>query len=235
MSKNEIKEIRSLSQKKYRERSGLFIVEGEKLVAEALESGFEVVKVLRMADIGFDAMKAITQLATPSPALAVVRQMPQEGLQTPLDGPILALDGIANPGNLGTIIRLAEWFGFGAVLLSEGCAELYNPKVVQATMGSLFRVRCIRGKLPEMLAKLGGEGYSLVGTFLDGENLYEAPLEGRSVIVMGSESDGISPEVAAVLDRRVTIPSFALGERGAESLNVALAAALVCSELRRRG
>ena len=235
ISKGEIKEIRSLAQKKFRDETGLFVVEGEKLVEEALHSGFEVVKVFRSAEIGEENMARISMLTHPSPILAVVRK-PAAIQPVPASGElILALDSLRDPGNVGTILRIADWFGIRTVLVSPDSVDLYNPKVVQATMGAIFRVHVHECDLPATLAGYRRAGLPVYGTFLRGDSLYEAPLQNEGVIVMGSERDGISPEVEAVVSQRLTIPPFPPEQPpGAESLNVATAAAVICGEFRRR-
>lgn len=249
ISKNEIKEIRALAQKKFRDERGLFVVEGEKMVAEARESGFEIVKIFEKSDIGEEAMARITMLASPSPVLAVVRIPAEQPVGESVEGLTLALDGLRDPGNVGTIIRLADWFGIRHIVASQDTVDIYNPKVVQATMGSIFRVRFSYCDLPATLDKLKDKGTAIYGTFLDGENIYGADLSAATgtatgtaagtgsaagVIVMGSESNGISDEVAETVTKRLHIPSFAGGNRTSESLNVAIAAAITCSEFRRR-
>ncbi len=242
LSKNEIKEIKALGQKKFRDERQLFVVEGEKLVDEALHSGFEVVRVLRSAEIGHDTMARISQLANPSPALAVVRQR-DPGRPVIDPGQLtLALDGIRDPGNLGTIIRIADWFGISRILASTDTVEVYNPKVVQATMGAVFRVRVHYCHLPEVLGNLSGHGVKeaggqeipVYGTFLEGEDIYRTELTSGGIIVMGSEADGISPEVAATVNRKLYIPPYPAGAHTSESLNVAVATAITCAEFRRR-
>lgn len=240
LSKNEIKEIKALGQKKFRDERRLFVVEGEKLVAEALQSGFEVVAHYRMEDIGEEAMARISQLTHPSPALAVVRQAGGDAFDICPDELVLALDGIRDPGNLGTILRIADWFGLRKVLASRDTVECYNPKVVQATMGAIFRVRIHYCDLAERLRCLipsGGTEERVIpvyGTFLEGDDIYEAPLTKGGIIVMGSEANGISPEVAGTVTDRLFIPPFPRGARTSESLNVAVATAITCSEFRRR-
>lgn len=235
ISKGEIKEIRSLAQKKFRDETGLFVVEGEKLVEEARRSGFGVLKVFRTEEIGEENMARISMLTHPSPVLAVV-QKPTVTQPVPASGELLfALDSLRDPGNVGTILRIADWFGIRTVLVSPDCVDLYNPKVVQATMGAVFRVRVHVCSLPETLSGYVSAGLPVYGTFLKGDSLYEAPLQNEGVIVMGSERDGISPEVEAAITQRLTIPPFPPDEpSGAESLNVATAAAIICGEFRRR-
>ncbi|MBO4571312.1 MAG: RNA methyltransferase [Bacteroidales bacterium] len=234
LSKNGIKLIKSLSQKKFRDQEGLFTVEGEKMVAEALASDFEVVSVYRTSEIGEEAMSRITALSSPSPALAVVRIPAPEAFVPTAGELVLALDSLRDPGNLGTIIRLADWFGIRTVLASRDTVDIYNPKVVQATMGAIFRVRFIYCDLPETLSLCRAAGLPVYGTFLDGENIYGSALSADGVIVMGSESNGISPAVEALVDRRLYIPPYPASGTGSESLNVAIATAITCSEFRRR-
>lgn len=234
LSRNDSKLIRSLAQKKYRDATHLFVAEGEKLVAEALRSGYEVVRVFRTEEIGAENMERISMLSSPSPVLALIRKPAAAPLQPAQGELMLALDSLRDPGNVGTILRLADWFGIHTLLVSRDTVDLYNPKVVQATMGALFRVRVHEVDLPETLAVLRSDGWPVYGTFLSGDSLYEAPLTPGGVLVMGSERDGISPEVAAQVTARLHIPSYPPGATGSESLNVATATAILCSEFRRR-
>ena len=240
MTSTEIKFIKSLSQKKFRDQSGLFVVEGEKLVAEALASRFQVEKVYRKDEIGEAAMARISGLSTPSPALALVRRpddlssapMPRKGL-------FLALDGIRDPGNLGTILRIADWFGIDAVYASPDTVDVFNPKVVQATMGAIFRVRFHYTDIPALCRRALQEGGKVYGTFLDGDNLYRTALDdgadAPAVIVIGNEANGISPETGACVSHRLFIPPFPADDPGSESLNAAVATAVTVAEFRRRG
>lgn len=227
----EIKSIRSLREKKFRDALGMFAVEGEKMVAEALSSSFEVLRVLRAEDIGEAAMERIAMSASAPPVIALVR-MPREDLPAELpEGLALALDSVRDPGNFGTILRIADWFGVRRVAASPDSVETFNPKVVQASMGSVFRVRVVRCDIARLCSSFRAAGRRVYGTMLDGENIYEAQLGADGLVVMGNESNGISPEVAEQLDRRLRIPSFG---GGAESLNVAVATAVTLSEFRRR-
>jgi len=231
LSKNDIKEIKALGQKKFRDERGLFVVEGEKLVEEALHSGFEVVRHFRIEDIGEEAMARISQLTHPSPVLAVVRQPSPKPFTVAPDELVLALDGVRDPGNLGTIVRIADWFGIRHILASRDTVEPYNPKVVQATMGAIFRVQVHSCDLVSTL-----EGLShlpVYGTFLEGDDIYAAPLSPGGVIVMGSEARGISPAVAGLVGWKLFIPPFPRDASTSESLNVAVATAITCSEFRR--
>ena len=245
LSSNQIKFIRSLSQKKYRQESGLFVVEGEKLVKEALDSKFNVNAVYRMDEIGEDCMKRITNLATPSPVLAIVEQRNKEfsfnknklleSLKQSENKLFLALDGVKDPGNLGTIIRLADWFGIDAIFASEESVEMYNPKVVQSTMGAIFRKPVIYTDLNNVVDTFTEAGLPVYGTFLDGENLYNCNTSGmkNGLIVMGSESFGISKELEQKITSKLLIPPYPADAQTSESLNVAIATAIICAEFRR--
>ena len=204
ISNNEIKRIKSLQQKKFRDESGLFVVEGEKMVEEALRSGFEVEAVYRKDEIGENAMSRITSLASPSPVLAVLKQPADHKVEDlsalePLlseGGLFLALDTIRDPGNLGTILRVADWFGIKAVFASADTVDVFNPKVVQATMGAVFRVKMHYLDIPSLSRLILEQGGKVYGTFLDGENMYEKALDNGTrspvVIVIGNEANGIS-------------------------------------------
>ena len=235
----EIKFIKSLSQKKFRDSSGLFVAEGEKLVAEALASRFDVEKVYRKEDIGEAAMARITGLSSPSPALALVRR-PNDlsEAKVPEKGLFLALDGIRDPGNLGTILRIADWFGIDAVFCSPDTVDCFNPKVVQATMGAIFRVRIHYTDIPAFCKGITGCSGRVYGTFLDGENFYRKDLsngaDAPSVIVIGNEANGITEKTAACVTDRLYIPPFPADDAGSESLNAAVATAITVAEFRRR-
>jgi len=225
----EIKKIRSLREKKFRDELGLFVVEGEKMVREALESSFEVVKVCRVEEEGEKTMEKISQFSTPSPVLAVVRKA-QEGDAVgaaPAAGLCLALDSVRDPGNMGTIIRTADWFGVGTVYASPDSVDIYNPKVIQSTMGAIFRCRFIYADIPGVCRSFKEAGLPVYGTFLDGTDIYAAGLENEGLIVMGNESNGICDATAAEVTHRLLIPK-AEGSR-AESLNVAVATAVTLS------
>lgn len=244
VSNNEIKFVRSLEQKKFRDANGMFVVEGEKMVEEATRSSFEVFRCYRTSEIGYTAMSRMTLLSAPSPALAVLRKPGDLDIQDlsyfslPENGLLLALDGIRDPGNLGTILRIADWFGVEAVFASRDTVDVYNPKVVQATMGAIFRVKfhyCDIARLCRFVTLSGGNAY---GTFLDGENIYSKPLNTgvatKSLIVIGNESNGISKEVEATISEKLFIPPYPDGVRSSESLNAAVATAVAVAEFRRQ-
>ena len=235
MTNSEIKYIKSLSQKKFRDQYGVFVVEGEKMVQEALASGFEVEKVYRIEEIGEQAMSRITALSSPSPALAVVRKpLDLQKADVPSAGLFLALDGIRDPGNLGTILRIADWFGIDAVYASEDTVDVFNPKVVQSTMGAIFRVKFHYTSVPALCKDVLSRGGKVYGTFLDGENMYRKQLDcSFSVIVIGNEANGISAATAACVSDRLYIPPYPADSPGSESLNAAVATAVTVAEFRR--
>ena len=226
----EIKRLRSLREKKFRDQYGEFLVEGEKMVQEALESDFKVLRVIRESE---EVMSRISSLSTPPPVIAEVSKPAAERLAVGRSL-CLGLDGIRDPGNMGTILRLADWFGIGTVFASQDCVEIFNPKVVQASMGSIFRVKCVYSDLAVICRLFRSQDMPVYGTFLGGSDIYSEHLSTEGLIVMGSESFGIREDVASAVSTRLTIPSFAAGSRGPESLNVATATAVVLSEFRRR-
>lgn len=246
ISANEIKRVRSLSDKKFRDRYGLFCVEGEKMVDEALRSGFDVETVYRKDEIGEEQMSRISSLSSPSPALAVVRKPQDINLSSDAalsdalgqSGLYLALDSIRDPGNLGTILRVADWFGIDAVFAAPDTVDVFNPKVVQATMGAIFRVKFHYAEIPALCRAAVSAGGNVYGTFLDGSDMYEKQLNpgknSPSVIVIGNESNGISDEVAGLVSDRLYIPPYPKNDTGSESLNAAVATAITVAEFRRR-
>jgi len=235
----DIKRIKALGQKKFRDQEGLFVVEGEKLVQEARESGFRIREFYRMEEIGREAMERMSQLSSPSPVLAVVEKPESwdKSLENYNIGPglYLALDGIRDPGNLGTILRTADWFSLSGVFASPDTVEISNPKVVQSTMGAIFRTRFFKACIPSLCNAVKACGGEVYGTFLNGENLYDATLcTGRDrpvLIVIGNEANGICAETAAAVSKRITIPS-GKGSR-AESLNAAVATAITVAQFHR--
>ena len=240
-SKSQIKFIKSLTKKKFRMKEGLFIIEGKKGILELLDSQLKLHTLYTTEDI-FDApgdltffvseaeLKKISNLNTPQTALAVFH-IPKE--TTPeAKGFQVALDEIQDPGNLGTIIRMCDWFGIEQLICSRGTVDCYNPKVVQATMGSISRVQIHYVGLPEYLAAAGKE-VAVYGAFLEGEEVYAQPLSSEGILVMGNEANGISPEVEKFITQKLVIPQFGSSHK-TESLNVATATAIFLSEFRRR-
>ena len=255
VTKSKIKLIRSLEQKKFREQHALFIVEGDKTVREALDSSLIVETVLakkawleqipystlskvsEIIEINDNELSQISFMKTPNQALAIV-QTPKYALDiTEITGGLsVYLDRVQDPGNLGAIIRLADWFGISHVICGNGCADPFGVKTVQSTMGAIIRVKTYKTDV-SFFQQLENHlpDFSVYGTFLDGEHLYDAPLSDNAVIVMGNESKGISDDVAQYVKRRLFIPRYpSAGEATSESLNVATAAAIVCAEFRRK-
>ena len=245
MTKAEIQLIRSLDDKRGRAEAGLFIAEGDKLVHEILASGLRVRKVyytegnndfasIDTEQVSAKDMERASRLKTPTDCLALV-EIPQRTFDpAALRGRgrlTLALDEVQNPGNMGTIIRLADWFGITDILCSEGTADCFNPKVVQATMGAITRVAVHYGGLADMIGQVASPVY---GTFLEGENIYDADLTPEGIIVLGSEGRGISAGIERLVTQKMFIPPYPAYNRASESLNVAIAAAIVCSEFHRR-
>ena len=246
LSKNKIKFIRSLERKKERNESGLFIAEGNKLVSDLLPyftCELLVAKPSWMATQGDLRVKELiaaedediekaSLLKHPQDVIAVFVQAERKLDKSVLDNELtLILDGIQDPGNLGTIVRLADWFGIRNLICSPDTADIYNPKTVQATMGAMARVSVFYEILPELLASL--PHLPMYGTFLDGKNIYTEPLSSKGFIVMGNEGNGIRPAVEEHITHRLYIPNFPPGTETSESLNVATATAIICSEFRR--
>ena len=240
ITRAEILDIKSLATKQGREEQGAFIAEGEKLVGEIRNSSLRIRRILQTKPVFAEGelisekeMERISQLKTANSVLAVV-ELPKHklSLANPTKNLVLALDRIQNPGNLGTIIRLADWFGISDIVCSEDTADCFNPKVVQATMGAILRVRVHYTNLAKWLSSQGEA--KIYGTFLEGENIYNAHLETSGVIVMGNEGQGISDEVAECVSHKLLIPPYPTDRCGSESLNVAVATAVICSEFRRR-
>jgi TrmH family RNA methyltransferase len=247
LSKSKIKYIRSLEMKKFRIESGCFLAEGNKLVRDILpffECELLVAKpswIAQQGNIRVGELIAVEDndiekaslLKTPQDVIAVFKQpnypLNKEELKQNLN---LVLDGIQDPGNLGTIVRLANWFGIKNVICSPDAADIFNPKVVQATMGAIARVKVFYTNLPELLKDL--TDLSVYGTFLEGENIYEKALTANGLIIMGNEGKGISRPVARHITHKLYIPNYPLGTETTESLNVAVATAIICSEFRRR-
>ncbi len=216
------------------------------MVEEALRSPFKVRNVHHKDEIGEESMKRISSLASPSPVLAVVEKPADVYVDDPSllsglwsgGGLFLALDTIRDPGNLGTILRIADWFGIDAVFAARDTVDVFNPKVVQATMGAIFRVRLHYVDLPALSRLMLDDGGCIYGTFLDGENMYSKALstgDGKpSMIVIGNESEGISESMAGLVSDRLYIPPYPAGDSGSESLNAAVATAVTVAEFRRR-
>jgi len=252
LSKNKIKLIQSLNRKKNRDETGLFLVEGNKMVEEALRSEFQVELLVctstfldqnsdlsglanELIETDFENLQKASLMQNPQDALALIRQplnsRPEFNLNHDL---VLALDFIQDPGNLGTIFRIADWFGISSIICSENTVDCYNPKVVQASMGAIFRIKPWYTALEDFLIEAEKERIPIYGTFLDKQNIYTEALTKNGVLIMGNEGNGISGEIGQLVSNRLFIPSFSVNESKTESLNVAIATAICCSEFRRR-
>lgn len=236
ISKNQQKLIRGLELKKFRRRERLFVAEGPKVVGDLVKAGYTPQALFSTTEqpgaqlVTEDELRRISFLQHPQQVLALF-PLPEPELEQPQPGSLyLALDGVQDPGNLGTIIRLADWFGIGTIYCSEDTADAWAPKVVQATMGSIARVKVIYTNLGELL---DNTTLPIYGTLLDGNDIYQERLTAEGIIVMGNEGNGISADIRQKVNRRLLIPSFHRGDT-AESLNVAIATAITCSEFRRR-
>jgi TrmH family RNA methyltransferase len=246
ISKNLIKLIKSLEQKKYRKREKLFVAEGPKVVGDlmalmdpqriiATSEWYKEKKISEDVVVTEDEIRKVSFLQHPQDVLALfglpeMEELPVEQL---CDHLTLALDDVQDPGNLGTIIRLADWFGIEHILCNQGTADAYSPKVVQATMGSIARVKLHYTNLADYLEQLQ-DAVPVYGTFLDGNNLYAEKLSPSGIIIMGNEGNGISEQVERYVTKRLLIPSYPAERPTAESLNVAIATAITCAEFRRK-
>ena len=247
LSKNKIKRILSLSRRKEREETLLFVAEGNKIVTDLLPL-FRCQTLIATEEFGKklpscqaeeviittkEEVKKASQLNTPQSALAVFYQpeyiLDMVSLKNKFS---FMLDTIQDPGNLGTIIRIADWFGVEDIICSNETVDVYNPKTIQATMGAIGRVRIHYRNLCDFLDKI--PDIPLFGTFLEGENIYEASLPANGILLMGNEGKGISPPLESRVTHKLFIPSFPAGRKTSESLNVAAATAIACSEFRRR-
>lgn len=247
LSKNKIKYINSLEQKKVRKEEKVFLAEGPKLVGDlighfhcrfiaALPSWFKEnpsVQADEKIEVSIEELARASLLKTPQQVLAVFDQ-PEYELQsdTIKNSLCLALDDIQDPGNLGTIIRLADWFGIENIICSSNTADVYNPKTVQATMGAIARVKVHYTHLANFISSLGN--VPIYGTFLDGEDMYKQPLTKNGLIVMGNEGNGIGKEIESLINNKLYIPNYPQNRDTSESLNVAVATAIVCAEFRRQ-
>ncbi len=246
LSKRQQQHITALHQKKYRQKYDNFIVEGDKMAAEAISNRIENIVMIAATDewlqkhqsllhqiraevmaVSEEEMRKITTLATPSRVLLVMRPW-EIDWETPVaNNLVLYCDGIADPGNLGTIIRIADWFGFGAVCCTPDCCEIHNPKTVQATMGAIYRVPTVVMPLANLSTIL--PQHPIFGAVFDGKDIFSIPPPSKGILVVGSESHGIRRETMALVQQKITI----LSHGGAESLNAAVATGIICAAFRR--
>ncbi|MBR6034590.1 MAG: RNA methyltransferase [Paludibacteraceae bacterium] len=241
ISKAQVKLVRSLQQKKFRDELGLFVAEGEKCVSE-IAKGFELVSLFREGENATRTeIEQMSGLRTPQGVMGVFRKRTMDNGQWTMDGLTLVLDGVQDPGNLGTIIRTCDWFGVHDIVCSLDTADCYNPKVVQATMGALARVRVHYVDLPQWLKEVSSQSSDIriYGTLLDGKDMYEElkvrgeRLTAKGIIIMGNEGNGISQEVRPYITHPIRIPSYPKDVETSESLNVSIATAIVLAEFRR--
>jgi len=249
ISRSEQAFVRSLQQKKFREKHSCFVAEGNKLVKEFLSSDWDIKKVYadhswsfsegeaqeisEITRVSSAEMERISGFTSPGQVLAVIGMKEKD--QNPdqwISNYTLLLDDIRDPGNLGTMIRIADWFGIRQIICSPSTVELYNPKVIQASMGSVIRVNVLYSELSPLLESESGT--PAIATALDGSNLFETELPGSGFLLTGSESHGLSPLLAALAGFRVFIPPFPSSVRDIDSLNAAVSTGILCAELRRR-
>lgn len=251
ISKSQIQFIKSLSISKFRKTHEMFIAEGPKVVNELANSSFKIQGVYALSDwinknqFRFSNDTSLTEvtekelgrlsaLKTPNQVVAIIHIAENIQQQSEsINELVLMLDDISDPGNMGTIIRTADWFGIKQIICSNSCVDMYNPKVVQATMGSLFRVNVFYADLKEYLELLPKD-QSVYGTLLEGENIYQSKLDKEGIIIIGNESHGISKALIPFITHKITIPNYSVKPWDtAESLNASTATAIVCAEFRR--
>ena len=249
ISKSLLKQIKSLELRKFRRESSLFVAEGGKTIQDLIDTGLETTNIIATEEwlkthklntpasiiaVSEEDMKKASFLRTPQGVLAVFKQKHyQLDTTVPERELCLALDNIQDPGNMGTIIRIADWFGIENIYCSNGSVDVYNPKTVQATMGAIGRVKIHYTDLQELISTLNGKT-PIYGTFLDGEDIYSSTLSNKGIIVMGNEGNGISEECSRIIKKRLLIPNYPRERSTSESLNVSVATAIICSEFRRR-
>lgn len=254
ISKNKIKYIHSLESKKNRDSEGLFVAEGPKVVNDILSyfssnivmlvatsqwlegegKKFSYPSECEVIEVSEDELTKVSLLCHPQQVLAVFRKLDNDlDINSLKDKLTVVLDGVQDPGNLGTIIRIADWFGIENVICSKDTVDVYNPKVVQASMGSISRVNVFYMDLQELFVSLP-TNFPIYGTLLEGDNMYSQELSKEGLIVMGNEGKGLSATTRQLVNHKLRIPSFPEGSDTAESLNVAIATAIVCAEFRRR-
>ena len=253
ITRSQVKMILSLQKRKVREENSLFVIEGDKLVREYILAGNRVNllagkpewidgesgRVTEGADetvtVTYDELRRISSLRTPHNVLAVAAMPEREYSDSLLAGRLTpVLEYVQDPGNLGTIIRIAAWFGMGNIVCSPDCVDFYNPKVIQATMGAFMHVTVWYRPLDEFLGKAVSDGISVYGATMDGRSVYQSDLGGEGIILFGNESRGISDGLMGYVTRKITIPGPGKPLAGIESLNVSMAAAIICSEFARR-
>ena len=253
ISKSIIKLTKSLAKKKYRLKEKLFLAEGDKIVKEVLSSNYSIAELfatekyinenehlIQKADkitiVGWNEIKKANLLQHPQNSFALCKlPIKEQQFSSKIDGFSFYFDGIQDPGNLGTIIRTCDWFGVSNVFCSKDTADVYNPKVIQASMGSFCRVNVTPVALKEFSQKIIETNTVVLGTFLEGKSIYDMEFSiGNTIVIMGNEGSGIRKEAEKLVDKKILIPSFSKTKGRAESLNVAVSAGIICSEFKRR-
>ena len=244
LTKNEIKFIKSLQLKKFREQHQQFVIEGEKMVCELInQSKFEIKHIyittdfdenlipnhIQKTNISHKELDRITGFKKANKILAVVNFNNQKDINYDENNLILMLDDVKDPGNLGTIIRTADWFGITQIIGSPNTVELYNPKVIQSSMGAIYRINYVVSDLESTLNEFKSKNLPIYGAVIDGESIYKSLMKTKCVLVMGSESHGISDKIKSLLTHQISIPKFGL----TESLNVAMATGILLNEYKR--
>nr|WP_249414464.1 RNA methyltransferase [Marinifilum caeruleilacunae] len=252
MSKNQIKLISSLQKKKFRDTHQLFVAEGDKLVMDLLSSGVKAAfliytkewqnqftlgdqyEIENKIESELSQIKKISSLKTPSQVVGVFRIPEHEIDKQEIENSLsIVLDDVQDPGNLGTIIRIADWFGIKHIFCSQNTVDLYNPKVIQASMGAIARIKLSYTSLDALFSEYQKPGFPVYGTFLEGETIYNSKLSNKGFIVMGNEGKGISDSIKEMVSHKLFIPNFPADQDTSESLNVSVATAIICSEFRR--
>jgi len=253
ISKNKIKFIISLQKKKVRDEEGLFVIEGDKLVKEFLTAKVHIKTLIakpefisslapdlkmgadEIEEVSYEELKLLSTLKTPHNAMAVVPiQENEPDFNEILNNLVVALDFVQDPGNLGTIIRAAAWFGIKNIVCSTDCVDVYNPKVIQASMGAILHVDVCFSNLKELLIMANKKNVPVFGTLLEGDSIYDHKLDNKGIILLGNESKGISDELIPFITEKIMIPKFSRAKSGIDSLNVGMAASIVFSEFLRK-
>ncbi len=253
LSKSTIKLIKSLGLKKYRTKENLFLVEGDKMVLEVIQSCLQIRELIlapdfqyrdkiqnknisKITEVEYRELKQCSFLKNPQSSMAICEIPAKKSLpETLSSGLSIYLDGVQDPGNMGTIIRICDWFDIEHVFCSPDTVDLYNPKVIQASMGSFNRIHLMECNFEEMQKVAAISNTSIFGAFMDGNNIYKEELPLNALLVVGNEGNGIRKEVETFVDKRISIPNLSTKSVKAESLNVSVATAIICSEFKRLG
>jgi RNA methyltransferase, TrmH family len=250
ISKTQIKLAASLGAKKNRDASGLFIAEGFRCIKELYDGGtkidwiatetddYEIIKSefrnVSVYKASLSDISRMSQMSSPSALIAVCKKDEATTAALPEKGIYLLLDGVQDPGNFGSIIRTADWFGITAIICSENTADVFSPKVVQATMGAITRVKIYRQNIEQYCIEARNNKTNICGTFLEGQSIYKTEIPNPSIIILGNEGTGISKQIEKYVDNKLFIPPYPQGKSKVESLNVGVAAAIICAEYTRR-